>query len=280
MVTATLPPFAQPGIRLDVTVGAIGDATTLQGGLLLLTPLKAANGQVYAAAQGPVVTGAFVAGRSGSNAQVVNHPTAGRVPGGGIVEQSPPSFFGDGQFRLQLRRSDVTNAIRIAEAVNRRFSDLPGAIARAENPGTVLLRIPAEYGERSVEFMSIVENLTLNLDTRGKIVINERTGTIVMGKDLRIAPTSILHGNLTVEIETSYDVSQPAPFGDGRTVVTPQVGVGVNQEKAKNVSLKPGASVEDLVHALLAIQATPRDIIAILQNLQAAGALTAEIEVI
>jgi flagellar P-ring protein precursor FlgI len=280
MVTATLPPFAQPGIQLDVTVAAIGDATTLQGGLLLLTPLKAANGQVYAAAQGPVVTGGFVAGQSGANAQTVNHPTAGRVPGGAIVEQSPPSIFGDGQFRLQLRRSDVTNAMRVAEAVNGRFSSLPSPIARAEHPGAVLVALPPGFRERPVEFLSIVENLPLLLDRRAKIVINERTGTIVMGKELRIAPVSILHGNLTVEVETSFDVSQPAPFGEGRTVVTPQVGVGVNQQKANNVSIKPGASVEDLVQALLAIQSTPRDIIAILQNLQAAGALSAEIEVI
>jgi flagellar P-ring protein precursor FlgI len=202
------------------------------------------------------------------------------VPGGAIVEQSPPSFLGDGQFRLQLRRSDVTNASRIAEAINGRFSGLPTPIARTESPGSVLVLLPARFREQPVEFLSIVENLSLPVDRRAKIVINERTGTIVMGKELRIAPVSILHGNLTVEIETGFDVSQPAPFSEGASVVIPQVGVGVNQQKANNVSLKPGASVEDLVQALLAIHSTPRDIIAILQNLQAAGALTAEIEVI
>jgi len=279
MVTATLPAFAQPGTRLDVNVAAMGDSANLQGGMLLLTPLKAPSGQVFAAAQGPVVTGGFVAG-GGGNSQTVNHPTVGRVPQGAIVEQAPPSSLGDSHVRLQLRRADFTNATRVAEAVNQRFG-LPGApVAAALNSGLIAVDIPASFQGRPVEFVSQLENLRIDLDRVARIVVNERTGTVSLGKEIRIAPVSILHGNLTVEIETTYDVSQPAPLSRGETTVVPKVGVGIKEEKARNVSLQPGASVEDLVRALLAIGSTARDVIAILQNLQAAGALTADIEVI
>jgi flagellar P-ring protein FlgI len=279
MVTTTLPPFAQPGTRLDVNVAAMGDSTNLQGGILLLTPLKAPSGQVFAAAQGPVVTGGFVAGRGG-NSQTVNHPTVGRVPQGGIVEQTPPSSVGDGHVRLQLRRADFTNATRVAAAVNRKFGAMGAPVAAALNSGLIAIDLPPAFQGRAVEFVAELENLRVDLDRPVRIVINERTGTVSLGKDIRIAPVSILHGNLTVEIETSYDVSQPAPLSKGETTVVPKVGVGVKEDKARNVSLQPGATVEDLVRALLAIGSTPRDVIAILQNLQAAGALTADLEVI
>lgn len=275
MVTATLPPFAQPGTRVDVHVAAMGDATNLQGGLLVMTPLRSATGQVFAVAQGPVVTGGFVAG-GGGNSQTVNHPTAGRVPQGGIVEAAPPSSMGEGLVRLQLRRGDFTNAARISAALNKRF----GGVARAENASLVVVDIPPAFSDRRVEFMAELEALRIDTDRPSRIVVNERTGTIALGKEIRIAPVSILHGKLTVEIETSFDVSQPAPFSSGETTVIPKVGVGVKEDKAKNVNLKEGATVEDLVKALLAIGSTPRDVIAVLQNLKAAGALDAEIEVI
>jgi flagellar P-ring protein precursor FlgI len=280
MVTATLPPFAQPGTRVDITVAAMGDAANLQGGLLLLTPLKAANGEVFAVAQGPVVTGGFVAGAGAGNAQTLNHPTTGRIPAGAIVENSPPSVLGGRQLRLQLRRADFTNAARVSAAINREFGENGIPLAKAVNPGLVLVEIPPAFSERNVEFLALVENLELSVDRMAKIVVNERTGTIVMGKEVRIAPVSILHGNLTVEVETSFGVSQPPAFSNGETAVVPRIGVGVKEEKAREINLKEGASVEDLVRALSAIGSTPRDIIAILQNLRAAGALDADVEVI
>ncbi len=279
MVTATLPPFAQPGTRLDVHVAAMGDATNLQGGLLLLTALKAASGQVFAAAQGPVVTGGFVAG-GGGNSQTVNHPTAGRIPQGAIIEQAPPTPLSPDHVRLQLRRADFTNATRVAEAVNQRFAAGGVRPAAALNASLIAIDIPAQYQGRSVEFVAALESLRIEMDRPARIVINERTGTVSLGKEIRIAPISILHGNLTVEIETAFDVSQPAPLSGGQTTVVPRIGVGVKEDKAKHVNLQKGATVEDLVKALLAIGSTPRDIIAILQNLQAAGALAAELEVI
>lgn len=280
MVTATLPPFAQPGVRVDVTVAAMGDSNNLQGGLLLLTPLKAANGQVFAVAQGPVVTGGFVASGGSGNAQTVNHPTTGRVPSGAIVEAAPPSVLNPTEFRLQLKHSDFTNASRVATLINHSFGAPGRPLAKPMHAGLITVTIPSEFSERQVEFYALIENLSLDVDRTAKIVVNERTGTIVMGKEVRIAPVSILHGNLTVEVETSYDVSQPAPLSSGETTVVPKVGVGVKEERARNINLKEGASVEDLVRALLTIGSTPRDIIAILQNLQAAGALNAELEVI
>jgi flagellar P-ring protein precursor FlgI len=278
MVTANLPPYAQPGMRLDVTVAAVGDATNLQGGLLLLTSLRGADGQVYAVAQGPVVTGGFVAGGMGTQ-QTVNHPTTGRVPNGAIVERPAPTPAPSGKLRLQLRYADFTTAARIAEAINKKFGgDAP--VARAENSAVVAVQAPAPYANRLAEFLAEMENLTVEADRPAKVVINERTGTIVMGKEVRISPVAIMHGSLTVEIQTAFAVSQPAPLSSGTTQVVPQVGVGVKEDKARNVVLKQGATVEELVRALNAIGSTPRDIIAILQNLRAAGALEAELEVI
>lgn len=278
MVTASLPAYAQPGMRLDVTVAAVGDATNLQGGLLLLTSLRGADGQVYAVAQGPVVTGGFVAGGMGTQ-QTVNHPTTGRVPNGAIVERPAPTPAPSGKLRLQLRYADFTTAARIAEAINKKFGgDAP--VARAENSAVVAVQAPPLYADRLAEFLAEMENLTVEADRPAKVVINERTGTIVMGKEVRISPVAIMHGSLTVEIQTSFAVSQPAPLSGGTTQVVPQVGVGVKEDKARNVVLKQGATVEELVRALNAIGSTPRDIIAILQNLRAAGALEAELEVI
>lgn len=280
LVTANLPPFAQPGTRIDILVAAIGDATNLQGGVLILTPLKAPDGQVYAAAQGSVVTGGFVAGKGGGASQTVNHPTAGRVPSGAIVEKLAPSVAPEGHIKLQLRLADFTNAGRVSSAINQRFGSSGMLPARAENSALVSVDLPAGYKGKAVEFLGEIENLLVETDRPAKIVVNERTGTIVMGKDVRIAPVAILHGTLTVEIQTTLNVSQPEPLSKGQTTVTPQVNVTAKEEKARNVVLKQGASVEELVRALTAIGSTPRDIIAILQNLKASGALEAELEVI
>ncbi len=281
MVVANLPAFAQPGTKIDVIAAALGDAKSLQGGVLLMTSLKAADGQVYAVAQGPVITGGFVAGRGG-NTQTVNHPTVGRTPEGAIVERAPPSIAPTSHLKLQLHQADFTTAARVAEALNKRFAGAAAGslVARAESPGVVVVDIPPSYSARPVEFVSEMENLSVEADQKSRVAINERTGTIVIGKDVRISPVAIMHGDMTVEIRTKLDVSQPQPLSQGKTAVTPEVDVKVKEEKAKNIVLEKGATVEELVRALQAIGSTPRDIIAILQNIRAAGALDAEIEVL
>lgn len=279
MVTATLPAFAQPGMPIDSTVSSIADAATLQGGILVLTSLRGADGAVYAVAQGPVLTGGFIAGRAGVT-QAVNHPTVGRIPNGAIVERPAPSVEPKSTVRLQLRESDFTTSARIAEALNKRFSEAPKPPAQAENAGLVSVTVPPEYTARVTEFLAEIENVSVDADGPARVVVNERTGTIVLGKDVRIRPVAILHGNLNVEIQTTMTVSQPGPLSQGTTEVVPQTAVGVREEKARNVLLQQGATIEELVHALAAIGSTPRDIIAILQTLRSAGALDAEIEVI
>jgi flagellar P-ring protein FlgI len=280
LVTADLPPFGQPGTRLDISVAAIGDSTNLQGGVLVLTPMKGPDGQVYAAGQGSVVTGGFVAGRGGGGTRTVNHPTAGRIPNGAIIEKLAPSVTPAGHIKLQLRQADFTTAARISDVINKKFGIDGAELARAENSALVSVDMPSVYRSNVVGFLGEIEKLTVETDRPARIVINERTGTIVMGKDLRIAPVAILHGTLTVEIQTNFITSQPAPLSPGQTTVTPQTTVTAKEEQARNVVLKQGSSVEELVRALTAIGSTPRDIIAILQNLKAAGALDAELEII
>jgi flagellar P-ring protein precursor FlgI len=279
-VTTDLPPFAQPGTRIDITVAAIGDSKNLQGGVLVLTALKGADGQTYAAAQGSVITGGFAASGGRGNTKVVNHPTAGRVPNGAIVEKLPPSVEPQDRIKLQLRLADFTTAGRIAAAVNLKFAEGGWLPARAENSALVTVDTPAAFKSRVVEFVGELEGLTVDADSPARIVVNERTGTIVMGKDVRISPVAILHGNLSVEIQTTFNSSQPGPLSSGQTTVTPEVRVDAKEEKARNVILKQGASVEELVRGLTAIGSTARDIIAILQALKAGGAIQAELEVI
>jgi flagellar P-ring protein precursor FlgI len=278
MVTATLPPFAQPGTKIDVTAAAIGDASNLQGGLLLMTTLRGANGQVYAVAQGPVVTGGFVAGRGGVS-QTVNHPTIGRSPNGATVERLAPSIEPTAHVRLQLRNENFATSSRIAAVINKEFG-AGTPIARAENPALVDIDTPADWRPRMAEFIAAVQDLSVEVDVPARIVVNERTGTIVMGKDVRISPVAILHGSLAVEIQTRLAVSQPGPLSQGKTEVVPTQTVTTKEEPTRNVVLKQGATVEELVRALTAIGSTARDIIAILQNLRVAGALDAELEVI
>jgi len=275
MVTSVLPPYAQPGSRIDATVAAIGDASSLQGGILLMTGLLGADGQVYAVAQGPAVVGGFIAG-GGGNVAVVNHPTVGRLPNGAIIERASPSTTISNDLRLQLRQADFTTAARIVDILNKRF----GSISHAENADVIAIAIPAEFQKNTAAFVAEVERLTVEPDHPDKIVVNERTGTIVMGKDVHIAPVAIMHGTLSVEIQTTFDVSQPGALSGGNTQVTPQVAVGVKQQPTHNLILKEGATVEELVRRLTAIGSTARDITAILQNLKSAGALDAELEVI
>ena len=275
LVTATLPAFAQPGTRIDITAAAIGDASNLQGGILVLTSLRGTDGQVYAVAQGPIMTGGFSAGKVG-NSQTVNHPTVGRTPGGATVERAAPGVVLKTSVRLQVRQSDFTTSARIVEAVNKKFNHS----AHAENAGLVTIAIPSAYTARTTEFISELESLSVDADRPARVVINERTGTIVLGKDVLVAPVAILHGNLSVEIQTIAAISQPNALTQGTTQTASQTNVNTREEKARNVILRQGATVEELVRALAAIGSTPRDVIAILQNLRAAGAVEAEVEVI
>jgi flagellar P-ring protein precursor FlgI len=276
IVTATLPPYAQPGTTVDATAAAIGDATNLQGGLLVLTTLRGVNGQVYATVQGPVITGGFVAGRSSANSQTVNHPTVGRIPNGASVERLAPSIPLGNIVKLQLKEADFTTAARISAAINNRFS----STAHADNSSLVTVNLPSSYANRSIEFIAELERLTVEPDQIAKVVINERTGTVILGNDVRIAPVAIMHGNLTVQIQTHLVPVPTGPFSSGPGSVVPEINVGAKDEKSRSVLLKEGTTVEELVKSLAAIGSTTRDVIAILESLRAAGALDAELEVI
>ena len=203
MVTATLPPFIQPGARIDVTVSSIGDSSSLQGGLLVLTSLKGADAQVYAIAQGSVVTGGFSAGGKAGNSQTVNHPTAGRIPEGAIIERPSPLPDLSATLHLQLHDMDFTTASRITAALNQKFGESK-PIAHTENGRTIVVSIPPSLAGSPSEFIALLENLTVEPDSMSRIIVNERTGTIVMGKEVHVAPVAIMHGNLTVEVQTTY----------------------------------------------------------------------------
>jgi len=279
MVTAILPPYAQIGSKIDVTIAAMGDSQSLQGGILLMTGLRGPDGKVYAVAQGAAVLGGYAisgaAGGAGAS-QVVNHPTVGRIPDGAIVEVPPPTAKIGSSVRLQLRQADFTTAARVAEVINQKFS----SAASAESAGVVAVNLPPEFQKTPTEFVAAIEALTVDTDRLPRIIINERTGTIVMGKDVRIAPVSVMQGNLTVAVQTVLNVAQPNALGGGTTQVTPQVEVEAKEERARDILLKEGATVEELVRALSAIGSTPRDIIAIMQSMKSAGALDADLEVI
>ena len=260
-------------------MAAIGDAANLQGGILILTSLRGADGLVYAVAQGPVATGGFASGPAAAN-QTKNHPTVGRTSNGASVERAAPSVAPKSSARLQLREPDFTTCSRIVEAVNRKFSGGATPVAHAENPGLVSVSVPPDFAARPMDFIAAVESITVEPDRPARVVINERTGTIILGKEVRIAPVAIMHGNLNVEVQTSLAISQPNPLSQGTTQAVPQDKTTTTEEKSRNVVLKDGATVEELVRALAAIGSTPRDVIAILQSLRSAGALEADIELI
>jgi flagellar P-ring protein precursor FlgI len=275
MVTAYLPPNVKPGQRIDVQVSAIGDAKSLQGGTLLLTPLIGPDGKVYAVAQGPVSIGGFTAG--GAGAQVaVNHPTVGRVPNGAIVEKEVPA--GDlnslDRITLSLRTEDFTTAQRIAEALNQY---LRGNYAKAVGMKTIELEVPKNYRGRVVPLLAEIGNLEVRPDIPARVVIDERTGTVVIGENVRISKVAVAHGNLSVEVRETPQVVQPFPFGQGETVVVPRTEVKAKEEKARIVVLEEGATLGELVRALNAVGATARELIAVLQAIKEAGALHAEL---
>jgi flagellar P-ring protein precursor FlgI len=277
MVTATLPPFIRQGSRIDVTVSSIGDAQSIQGGVLIMTPLRAANNQVYVTAQGQLTLGGFSAGGSANRVQM-NHPTVGRIPNGGLVEKDVAvEFSGRAQLNLVLNQSDFTTASRAVRAINQSSGE---NIASAIDGRTIAINVPPEYGGRIIDFMSMVENATMEVDMPAKVVLNEKTGTIVMGKDVKIADVTIIHGSLSLQVGTSFGVSQPEPFSKGETTIVPNEAISVQEEKGRTVTLQYGASVEQVVRALNSIGAGPRDVISILQAIKAQGALQAELEII
>jgi flagellar P-ring protein precursor FlgI len=276
-VTASLPAFARPGTQVDVTVSSVGDAKSLEGGQLLLTPLYGADGQVYAAAQGPIAVGGYAVGGAGASKQM-NHPTTGRIPSGGRVERSVAFDFNHlAPVSLLLREPDFSTAGEISDAINREFGH---AVASARDGGRVEVDASATGVLNLTAVLARIENLVVNVQRRARVVVNERTGTIVMGKDVRLGAVSILHGGFSVQISTDYSVSQPAPFSSGKTEVVGETELKTKERPAKRLEIGEGASIDELVGGLQRMGATARDVISILQAIKAAGALDADLEVI
>src|SRR5215472_17306048 len=276
MVTGNLPPFATQGTRMDVTVSALGDAKNLQGGTLLVTPLLGADGNVYAVAQGSLAISGFQA--EGEAAKIVRGvPTVGRIANGAIIEREIEFALNRlPNVRLALRNADFTTAKRIAAAVN----DFLGVkTAEPIDPSTVQLTIPGEFKGNVVAFLTEIEQLQVDPDLAAKIIIDERSGIIVMGRDVRVATVAVAQGNLTVTISESPQVSQPAPLSRGRTVTTPRSNVAVSEDGKKFAIMKDGVSLQQLVDGLNGLGIGPRDLIGILQAIKAAGAIQADIEV-
>lgn len=278
MVTANLPPFSKQGNRLDVLVSSLGDSKSLAGGTLLMAPLKGGDAQIYAVAQGAVLTNSFSYGGQASSA-VKNHPTAGTIPGGALVERELPNVLADRQtLRLNLHQSDFTTAERVAAAINERFK---GALATLSDPGSVQLAIPERYRGRIVEFVAELERLDVNPDVPARVVMNERTGTIVMGENVRISTVAVSHGNLTVVVKETPQVSQPKALSTGGTTTTvPRTNVKVAEDRVNLSLIREGANLGDVVRGLNLLGVTPRDLIGIMQAIKAAGALNADLTVL
>jgi len=278
LVTAELSPYQRLGARLDVLASSIGDARSLQGGTLLPTALRGPDGQVAALAQGPLSIGGF-GGGSGSTSVQVNHLTVGRIPGGAIVQavsaaaaQSPAESL-----VFALREPDYVTASRVTQAINM-FLGAP--VARANDAGSVTVDVPSQFRSAIPELMAQLETLPIETDVVARVVINERTGTVVVGGNVQLSPAAVAHGNLSVRITTRFEVSQPLPYSRGETRVTPNQEVDVREGTAKLVSMPEGATLDAVASALNALGASPRDIIAIMQALKAAGALRAEIVIL
>ncbi|MCC7416270.1 MAG: flagellar basal body P-ring protein FlgI [Acidobacteria bacterium] len=277
LVTAELPPYAHPGARLDVTASSVGDARSLQGGTLLATPLRGPNGGIYALAQGPLSIGGFGGGTSGNSLQV-NHLTVGRVPSGAIVQVGSAASLPSDALTLVLREPDFTSAAHVARAVD---VELGADAAHVVDAGTVVVEIPETYKNAVASLIARLDALPVETDAVARVVINERTGTVVVGADVRVGAAAVAHGNLSVRIATKYEVSQPPPFSSaGDTVVVPNERVDVSEDRARVVLLEEGTSLDAVVRALNGLGASPRDIIAIVQALQAAGALHADIVIL
>ncbi len=276
LVTATLPPFARPGSKIDATVSSIGDAKSLQGGTLILTSLKGLDGQVYAVAQGSISIGGISAGNSGNSVEI-NHPTVGRLPNGANVERAVPTeLAANNQLVMVLRNEDFSTAARLNDVINVKFG--PGT-ARALDGRNIEVIVPDSYISNHVRFIAELESLSLRPDKIAKIVINERTGTIVMGSEVKIASVAISQGGVTVKVGTEYDVSQPNPLSPGgQTFVVPNTSIEIKDKKPESVILPDGATVDEVVRGLRSVGVSARDIISILQAIKSAGAMNAELE--
>lgn len=278
IVTATIPPFSRQGSRIDVQISSIGSALSLQGGVLAVTPLMGADGEVYAVAQGSVQVGGFAAEGAGASIQR-GVPTSGRIPNGAIVEREIDFTLGEmRQANLSLRNPDLTTARRIAQAINAFLGTTSSATV---DPGTVLVSLPESYQGSMVDVMTDVEQLQVEPDQTARVVIDENTGVIVIGQDVRISTVAVAQGNLTIKVTETPQVSQPAPFSEtGETVVVPRTEITVEEDKDRKLSVvDDGVSLQELVNGLNSLGVGPRDMISILQAIKAAGALQAEIEV-
>ncbi|WP_018864113.1 flagellar basal body P-ring protein FlgI [Thioalkalivibrio sp. ARh3] len=278
MVTAELPPFSKPGQRIDVTVSSMGNATSLRGGTLLMTPLKGADGETYSIAQGNLVVGGFGAeGQDGSRI-TVNVPSVGRIPNGATVEREVPTAFAQGEYvTLNLNRPDFTTANRLVETVNDTFG--PG-VAQAMDGSSVRVRAPQNPDQR-VGFVAELENLPIERGAPpARVIVNSRTGTVVIGSSVQVTPAAVSHGSLTVTITEAPQVVQPLPFAEGETVVQPQTDIAIEQEDSTMFLFDPGTSLDEIVRAVNNVGAAPGDLVAILEALREAGALRAELVVI
>lgn len=274
-VSATLPPFARSGTKLDITVSSAGDARSLEGGLLLMTPLYGADGKIYAQAQGPLVVGGYAVSVNG-NVKQMNHPNTARVPYGAIVERAIPlDMDGKSQFSLLLNDADFKTAEAVASAINR---TLNRSAAHPMDSRRIVLT--AKPGEEIPAFLAEVESIDVPVYPRAKVIVNERTGTVVIGGTVVLQPVSILHGGLAVNVVSELEVSQPNAFAGGDTKVVRQTSVDALDKPVNRIELKQGATVDDLVRSLQSIGASARDVISILQAMKSAGALEAEIEVL
>ncbi|EXJ16910.1 flagellar basal body P-ring protein FlgI [Imhoffiella purpurea] len=278
MITADLPAFAKPGQQLDVTVSSLGNAKSLRGGTLLMTPLKGADGQVYAMAQGNLTVGGFGADGADGSRITVNIPSVGRIMDGATVEREVPSGFSSGgSLVLNLKEPDFTTASRMADIINQYYAD---DIAQPLDATSVEVRAPSDPGQR-VSFASQIENLEVAVaEPPARVVINARTGTVVIGSGVKVLPAAVSHGNLTVTIAENAGVSQPQPFGQGRTAVVPQSDINIEQDDNRMFLFAPGTSLGDIVEAVNEVGAAPGDLVAILEALREVGALRADLVVI
>lgn len=278
MLTAELPPFAKPGAKIDVLLSSLGDASSLMGGTLLLSPLKGSDGKVYAVAQGPIALAGYSAGGASSSV-TKNHQTVAKITDGAIIERELPLVMNNpDQFNVVLRRPDFTTANRLARSINNNFE---ADVAFAKDAGRIAISVPVEYRSDIVNFISQIELLNVRPDTVSKVIVNERTGTVVMGENIRISTVAISHADLSIEIKTQYLISQPAPFSStGDTVVQPVDTTTVTEGKSHLIILPGNATLGEVVRALNLLGVTPRELVAILQAIKAAGALQAEMEII
>jgi flagellar P-ring protein precursor FlgI len=276
MVTAKLPVSAKPGSRIDITVSSLGDAKSLLGGVLLVTPLKGLDGRVYAVAQGAMTIGGFTLAGEAATAQK-NISTVGLIPNGGVVERAVPfKFNNQDHLTVNLSVRDFGTTMQVVNKIN---TSMGGNFASAKDISTVELKLPDQFKGNMVPLMASIENLTITPDGKARVVVDEKTGTVVLGQDVRLSKVAVAHGNLQIVISESEDVSQPGPFSDGTTVVTPETDLQV-VEQNNPLMLMEGATLQELVDGLNAIGAAPRDLISIIRALKAAGSLHAEVEVI